>query len=80
MAGEEPARNSRLIFRKDPALREAEDSFRVNNSRKPKPKPKISKPTNISHEPGVRGVIKARKPNTIKIIPSAILKILFILA
>lgn len=52
-------------------------------------KPKISSPTNISHEPGVKGVIKARNPKTMqiipvripptrKIIPNVFLKILFI--
>lgn len=51
-----------------------EDNFFSNNILRPK----ISSPTNISHEPGEKGVIKARKPSTTKIIPNVFLKILFI--
>jgi hypothetical protein len=35
-----------------------------------KRKPKSSRPTNINQEPGVNGVISAKKPITIKIIPT----------
>lgn len=51
-----------------------EDNFFSNNILRPK----ISSPTNMSHEPGEKGVIKARNPNTTKIMPSVFLKILFI--
>jgi hypothetical protein len=91
LAGEEPTPNIRLTFwlksasfflcfsfkSKDPALREADDSFRVNKSRKPKPKPKISSPTNMSHEPGEKGVIKAIKPKIIRITPRTFRKTIF---
>lgn len=52
---------------------EAEDSFRVNKSRKPR----ISSPTNMSHEPGEKGVIKAIKPKIIRITPRTFRKTIF---
>ena len=42
------------------------------------PKPKISSPISISHEPGVSGVIKARKPRIIQIMPKDFRAIFFI--
>ncbi len=41
-------------------------------------KPKISIPISISHQPGVSGVIKARKPRIIQIIPKDFFAIFFI--
>lgn len=42
------------------------------------PKPKISRPMSISHEPGVRGVIKAKKPRIMQIMPIDFFAIFFI--
>lgn len=41
-------------------------------------RPKIYSPINMSHEPGVKGVIRARKPRIIQIIPIDFFTICFI--
>lgn len=41
-------------------------------------KPRNSRPTRISHEPGVKGVRRAANPRTIQMTPTVIFRVLFI--
>ena len=55
-----------------PSRRESRPSSR-------NPRPKISSPMSISHEPGESGVISAQKPRIIQIIPNNFFTFFFIL-